>query len=108
MWVESSTRHQTRKKAQAILASSGTLCEFASALLIFIASILLNIIDASYACLVLDLDNAQQTGKYSQPAMAQARSHGRRLAFAYTSGAAVSQVAPDFAHGMDQESLWRQ
>jgi hypothetical protein len=44
----------------------------AYALLFFIAAILLNIIDASYACLVLDLDSAQQTGTYCQPAMAQA------------------------------------
>lgn len=43
----------------------------ASFILVFIASILLNIIDASYACLVLDLDHAAQVGTYRQPAMAQ-------------------------------------
>jgi len=41
------------------------------ALLHFIVSILLNIIDAAYACLVLDLDNAKQTNTYRQPEMAQ-------------------------------------
>ena len=78
----------------------------AAALLVFIASILLNIIDAACAhaphaehrpavfelpspdrqwrcavrectladaCLVIDLDNAQQTGTYRQPAIAEAR-----------------------------------
>ena len=34
--------------------------------------ILLNIVDASYACLVLDLDHASQTGTYRRPLMAQA------------------------------------
>lgn len=45
---------------------------FAAFILNFLSGVLLNIIDASYSCLVLDLDNATQTGTYRRPAIAQA------------------------------------
>jgi hypothetical protein len=51
---------------------------FAWMILSFIAAILLNVIDASYACLVLDLaemtgvDQSVQTKQFQQPAIAQA------------------------------------
>jgi len=38
----------------------------------FIASLLLNIVDASYACVVLDLDNHARTGAFHRPQIAQA------------------------------------
>jgi hypothetical protein len=44
----------------------------ASLILLFIAGVLHDIVDAAYACLVLDLDHRQQTGVYHQPAIAQA------------------------------------
>ena len=45
---------------------------FAWVILSFIAAILLNVIDASYACLILDLDNAAQTRVFQRPEIAQA------------------------------------
>ena len=45
---------------------------FAWMILSFIAMILLNVIDASYACLILDLDNAAQTRVFQRPEIAQA------------------------------------
>ena len=45
---------------------------FAWMVLSFIASILLNVIDASYACLILDLDQSLQSKQFQQPEIAQA------------------------------------
>jgi len=43
-----------------------------STILLFIGGILLNVVDASYSCLVLDLDHHQTTGTFHRPAIAHA------------------------------------
>jgi len=44
----------------------------AATVLLFISGILLNVVDAAYACLVLDLDNQQRVGTFHRPAIAHA------------------------------------
>jgi hypothetical protein len=49
----------------------GVAWAIACVILLFIAGILHDVVDASYACLVLDLDSHARTGQYHQPQMAQ-------------------------------------
>jgi len=44
----------------------------AATVLLFIAGILLNVVDAAYACLVLDMDQQQRGGAFHRPAIAHA------------------------------------
>jgi len=56
-----------------VLVTAGLVSWFiASVVLVFIGGILLNVVDACYACLVLDLDHASHTGAYQKPIIAHA------------------------------------
>lgn len=56
-----------------VLVFSGLLAWFiSSVVLVFIGGILLNVVDACYACLVLDLDHATTNGSYHKPVIAHA------------------------------------
>lgn len=57
----------------AVMATLGVISWLvASLILLFLAEILHDVVDASYACLVLDLDHRQVTGTFHQPALAGA------------------------------------
>lgn len=67
------SHHVHTDDKETVLVVAGVASWFvASVILIFIAGLLLNVVDAAYACLVLDLDRAAITGTYRQPALAQA------------------------------------
>jgi len=57
----------------AVLVVSGVCAALvASVVLVFIAEILLNVVDAAYSCVVLDLDNHSRTNTFHRPVIAQA------------------------------------
>jgi len=57
----------------AVLSMIGGLAWLiASLVLVFISGILLNVVDAAYSCLVLDLDNYHRTHTFHRPALAHA------------------------------------
>ena len=60
------------KSAIVLATASGFAFALALFVLVFIASILLNIVDAAYSCIVLDLDNYRRTRTFHRPAMATA------------------------------------
>lgn len=87
-----------------VLSTYGAAAWFIGSLvLVFIAGILLNVVDAAYACLVLDLDNAAATGAYRQPAMAQAviaKAHPTYVIQQPSGSAAIGQpVYADYPQG---------
>jgi len=58
-------------KTAVLTSLGGVTWLIAGLILCFIAGILLNVVDAAYACLVLDCDHATHTGAHHQPVMAQ-------------------------------------
>jgi len=57
----------------AVLGATAALSfSIAFAVLLFISSLLLNVVDAAYACVVLDIDNALRLGAFHRPAIATA------------------------------------
>jgi len=59
-------------RAAVLYTVGGAAWLIATIVLVFIASLLLNIVDASYACVVLDLDNHARVGTFFRPQIAQA------------------------------------
>lgn len=63
----------TPNERNAVLAAVGGVAWLLStAVLLFLAGLLLNIVDAAYSCIVLDLDNRTRLGSFHQPAIATA------------------------------------
>ena len=57
-------------RARVLTVTASLAAVVAFAILNFIASILLDVIDASYCCMVLDLDNYVRCGAFHRPAIA--------------------------------------
>lgn len=64
----SSAAHDDRTTV--LLVTGGVALVIASAVLVFICSLLLNVVDAAYSCVVLDLDNHARVGTFHRPAIA--------------------------------------
>jgi len=70
--VGAASGHVHEENYTTVLCIVGTLAWLLSYLILsFLASVLLNVVEAAYACLVLDLDRAIQSGAFRQPAMSK-------------------------------------
>jgi hypothetical protein len=68
--LDGDSHDQTRTAVLGTIATFAALVAFV--VLHFIASLLLNVVDAAYACIILDLDNYSRVGSFHRPAIATA------------------------------------
>jgi len=73
VWLVDAGNHVHADNKNLVLLIGGIIAWFiSSVVLVFIGGILLNVVDACYACLILDLDHAAVSGDYRQPQIAKA------------------------------------
>jgi len=70
--VDGTTHVHDDDRSTVLLTVGGVGWLLAACVLSFVAGILLNVVDAAYSCLVLDLDNAARVGSFNRPPIAQA------------------------------------
>jgi len=66
-----SGKHSDDERERVLLVIGLCACLVASVVLVFISSLLLNVVDAAYSCVVLDLDNYTRTRTFHRPVVAQ-------------------------------------